>query len=265
MTDMIGTTEQKYVLLSSRDQREFKIPISVAMKSEVIKARGEKNNETFYINRSAEDINNLIDYMSGYKHKETEVLAELVNELKVKVGKEVETKNAINNMEYGSKIISLTMYKEIEEYKMKIYHDILVETNNEDYQKIIENQKNINIKESIKKYIGENQMNKGIFDGDEKLRLLELELTDLSKKNRITEIKIFCGLSGYYCQGIDFVVVKYTEESGNMSVFKINKIGSAYRKYENPKEFGEFLLFDLIKVITKNSYGYIYEILFKKV
>jgi hypothetical protein len=138
---------------------------------------------------------------------------------------------------------------------MKLYDRILKETQNKEYKRIIKNEKDI--KEALIQYVtptnwSSNDLNKY------KLKLLELELTELSRRNKIIKINIFLNTNR------NLVTVKYIEEAGHMAIFKIIDCEqwTCRQIKDKLEEYPEFELFDFVE--AKQSIYNRYAILFKK-
>jgi hypothetical protein len=154
----------------------------------------------------------------------------------------------MNKFGYAVKVIQGHDLLSVKEPKSKLYHDLLLELKDEQYLSKLKTNNNDH-KLAIASYI----------DYTKQITLLELELTELSRKNKILDIKIYDAdtrdkpFEPYY---IKTIIIKYKEEPNNMAIFKINCV------YDSLYEEGhkDFELFDLIAGQCDNGY----EILFKK-
>jgi hypothetical protein len=246
---------QKFIRVTSREINTiFTIPEDVATKSEVIKQHNAKDTGFyFHINRAPEHIHNLIDFMSGQEYKQTNTLTALIKELKINMKEE----KKVDNFNHGVKIFQTEDFEKLSQPKIRFYHDLLMETNNEEYKSKLNEQSNFNI--SVMHYLSIHHISGTTINS---LKILELELTELSKKNKIMDIKIFdfdnkkakFPTDPYE---IKTVIIKYREEPNNMAIFKINC------SYDELYVVGYqgFQLFDLIAGQCDNGY----EILFKKI
>jgi hypothetical protein len=296
--------EQKFVYLRSRDSVAFRIPENISMKSEFLKFIENGINDFYINRHSSDVNNLIDYMSGHeYKQNRTltELIAELkinvveekaravpknrqvpANTIKLDHGIEVQVMekkdtNNINKFGYGFKMIDMKniwklnepvsdqkieqkLYEKDLERRVKLYDRILKETKNEEYSSILSQK--LDVKDSIIEYVNENYSSGK--QNDHRLKLLELELIELSKKNKIIQVNIFGG-AGRHGDEIGLVTVKYVEEAGNMAIFKI--INCEYLTCQQIKsrceEFPSFELFDIVKGI---DLGYAkYAILFRKI
>jgi hypothetical protein len=145
---MSDKPKKEYLCLDARGTI-IKAPLDMLLRSSVIKSwyddisfedwiAGERRctdgNNKYYINREADDIHNLLNYLNGYKYVESDQLIELINDLAIDeksnnaLADEIIKKITKNILPYG------VIYSISTEYPLNIIQKCAVLLNTDEYE-----------------------------------------------------------------------------------------------------------------------------------